>query len=207
MKARENAEFEKEEKERKSHERRCNNSLCQKNLRLFESAQKKEEKQKKEAKRKATKHLLEFLEVRDERLQKDAKVKAAKHLLQSPEVREERLQKDAPKSTVEPQPVYNGHPWEFRPTKVLRQVLLYYSFFFPLFTSMFDKRLPHQQNITIKLKMHTGYVLYVHSCSINVCLSDYSPAQYSQGFAALFSLFSVSFFSSHSLSILSSIML
>ena len=63
MKARENAEF---EKERKSNERRCNYSLCQKNLRWFESAQKKE------AKRKATKRLLESLEVRDERLQKDA---------------------------------------------------------------------------------------------------------------------------------------
>ena len=103
------------------------------------------------------------------------------------------------KSTVEPQPVYNGHPWEFRPTKVLRQVLLYYSFFFPLFTSMFDKRLSHQQNITIKLKMHTGYVLYVHSCSINVCLSDYSPAQYSQGFAPLFLSF-LSLFSALTLS-------
>ena len=68
MKARENAEFEKEEKEQKSNERQCNNSLCQKNLHRFESAQKKEEKQKKEAKRKATKRLLESLEVRDEQL-------------------------------------------------------------------------------------------------------------------------------------------
>ena len=35
------------------------------------------------------------------------------------------------KSIVKPQPVYNGHPWEFGPTKLLRQVLLYYSFFSP----------------------------------------------------------------------------
>ena len=56
---------------------------------------------------------------------------AAKHLLQSPEVREERLQKlyIIIITTVEPQPVYNGHPWEFGPTKVLRQILLYHSFF------------------------------------------------------------------------------
>ena len=96
--------------------------------------------------------------MRDEQLQKDAKVKAAKRLLQSPKVKQERLHKDAmwkatkrlqesPQerkerliiiiiiiiiiTTVEPQPVYNGHPWELGPTKVLRQVLLYY--FFPLF--------------------------------------------------------------------------
>ena len=71
MKARENAEFEKEEKEQKSNERRCNYIFCQKNLHRFESAQKK---QKKEAKRKATKRLLESLEVREEWLQKDAKL-------------------------------------------------------------------------------------------------------------------------------------
>ena len=84
--------------------------------------------------------------MRDERLQKDAKVKAAKRVLQSPEVREERLQKDAKvkaaKSLLQSPEVRE----ERLPTV--------------LFTSMFDKRLPHQQNITIKLKMCTGYVLY-----------------------------------------------
>ena len=128
MKVRENAEFEKEGKERKSNERRSNISLCQKNLRWFESAQKKEEKQKKEAKRKATKRLLESLEVREERLQKDTKLKAAERLL---------------------------HPWELGPSKVLRLYCII-PFFPPFFTSMFDKRLSHQQNITIKLKMCTG---------------------------------------------------
>ena len=90
--------------------------------------------------------------MRDERLQKDAKVKAAKHLLQSPGVREERLQKDAKvkaaKSLLQSPEVRE----ERLPTVLF--------FFFPFFTFMFDKRLPHQQNITIKLKMHTGYVLY-----------------------------------------------
>ena len=137
MKARENAEFEKEEKERKSNKRQCSYNLCQKNLCQFESAQKKKEKQKKEAKRKATKHLLESLEVREERLQKDAKVKAA-----------------------------NGHPWELGPTKVLAKTDSTVLFFFPPFLLLcLIKDFHTNKTLLLNSKCARGMCTTMRSCS------------------------------------------
>ena len=118
----------------------------------------RDERLQKDAKVKAAKCLLQSPEVREERLQKGAKVKAAKRLLQGPEVRGERLQKNAKAKAV-------GRGFLtsmfFLSIPINSQSCSTVLFFFsPFFTSMFDKRLSHQENITIKLKMRMGYVLY-----------------------------------------------
>ena len=118
---------------------RCDVTIVfvKKNLRRFESAQKKEEKQKKEAKRKATKRLLESLEVREERLQKDAKVKAAKRIT-------------IIITTVEPQPVYNDHPWKY--------------FFSPFLLLCLIKDFHTNKTSLLNSKCTRGMCSTMHSC-------------------------------------------